>query len=193
MIAALQWLRDRAALNISHRRSPSVSNRTLLLIDVQRNMLLPPQPVPDAPAVGPRIAGILERARRSGAMVIHVRNNGRQGDPDAPGTTGWELIHEVAGHEAVVDKRTPDGFAGTELGSLLTDAHDVVIVGMQSECCVRETSLAALQRGLAVSLVRGAHATYGDGKRTAAEIAAATEDELAQAGARILDADDVTF
>jgi hypothetical protein len=46
---------------------------------------------------------------------------------------------------------------------------------------------------MAVSLVRGAHATYGDGKRTAAEISAATEDELAQAGARILDAGDITF
>jgi nicotinamidase-related amidase len=170
-----------------------MSNRTLLLIDVQRNMLLPPQPVPDAPTVGPKIAEILERARCSGAMVIHVRNNGGKDEPDAPGTTGWELIHDVARHEAVVDKRTPNGFAGTELGSLLEDARDVIIVGMQSEYCVRETSLAALQRGLAVLLVRGAHATYGDGKHTAAEIASATERELAQAGVRILDADDVTF
>ena len=170
-----------------------MSKRTLLLIDVQRNMLLPPQPVPDAPAVGLKIAQILERARRSGAMVVHVRNNGGKDDPDAPGTTGWELIHDVAGPETVVDKHTPNSFAGTELGSLLADVREVVIVGMQSEYCVRETSLAALQRGLAVSLVRGAHATYGHGKRTAAEIAAATEDELAQAGARILDAGDVTF
>ena len=53
-----------------------MSKRTLLLIDVQRNMLLPPQPVPDAPTVGPKIAQILERARRSDAMVVHVRNNG---------------------------------------------------------------------------------------------------------------------
>jgi nicotinamidase-related amidase len=170
-----------------------MGKRTLLLIDVQRNMLLPPQPVPDAATVGPKIAGILDRARRDGAMVIHVRNNGGEDDPDAPGTTGWELIHDVAGHEAVVDKHTPNGFAGTELGHLLVDASEVVIVGMQSEYCVRETSLAALQRSLAVSLVRGAHATYGDGKRSAAEISAATEDELAQAGARILDAGDVTF
>ena len=86
-----------------------MSKRTLLLIDVQRNMLLPPQPVPDAPTVGPKIAQILERARRSDAMVVHVRNNGGEDDPDAPGTTGWELIHDVAGHETVVDKRTPNG------------------------------------------------------------------------------------
>jgi nicotinamidase-related amidase len=170
-----------------------MSNTTLLLIDVQRNMLLPPEPVPDAPAVGGKIAKLLERARRSGARVIHVRNNGGADDPDAPGTTGWELIHNVAGNEAVVDKDVPDGFAGTELGSLLADARDVVVVGMQSEWCVRETSLAALQLGLAVVLARGAHATYDDGTRTAAEIAAAIEAELAEAGARILDADDVTF
>src|SRR5215475_1407054 len=145
-----------------------MSNRTLLLIDVQRNMLLAPHPVPDAPAVGPKIAEILDRARRSGATVIHVRNNGGTDDPDALGTTGWELVHDVAADEAVVDKHTPDGFADTELGSLLADACEVVIAGMQSEYCVRETSLAALRRGLFVLLVRGAHATYGDGQRTAA-------------------------
>lgn len=170
-----------------------MSNRALLLIDVQRNMLLPPQPVPDASAVGPKIAEILERARRAGAIVIQVRNNGGKDDPDAPGTTGWELIHDVAGHEAIVDKHTPDAFAGTELGNLLADAREVVIAGMQSEYCVRETSLAALQRGLAVLVARGAHATYGGRNRTAAEIAAAVEVELAQAGARILDADSITF
>ena len=85
------------------------------------------------------------------------------------------------------------GLAGTELGSLLADARDLVIVGMQSEYCVRETSLAALEQGFTVLLPRGAHATYGNRQRSAAQIAAAVEDELAQAGARILDADDVTF
>jgi nicotinamidase-related amidase len=169
------------------------NDRTLLLIDVQRNMLLPPQPVPDAPAVGAKIAEILHRARRADATVIHVRNNGGKDDPDAPGTTGWELIHHVTGHEAVIDKHMPDSFDGTELATLLADAREVVIVGMQSEYCVRETSLAALKRGLAVVLVRGAHATYGNAERTATEIATATEAELAQAGARILDAGDVAF
>lgn len=170
-----------------------MSNTTLLMIDVQRNMLLPPQPVPDAPAVGFKIARILEQARSSGAMVVHVRNNGGEDDPDAPGTTGWELVHDVTESEAVIDKSTPDSFAGTGLGSLLTDARALVIVGMQSEYCVRETSLAALGQGFTVLLPRGAHATYGDGKRSATEIAAAVEDELAHAGARILDPDDVTF
>jgi len=170
-----------------------MSHRTLLMIDVQRNMLLRPQPVPDARAVGSKIARILQQARSSGAMVVHVRNNGGKDDPDAPGTTGWELVHDAAGSEAVIDKRTPNSFAGTELGSLLADARDLVIVGMQSEYCVRETSLAALEQGFTVVLPRGAHATYGNRQRSAAQIAAAVEDELLQAGAQIIDADDVTF
>jgi nicotinamidase-related amidase len=166
----------------------AMSDRTLLLIDVQRNMLLPPEPVPGAAAVADRIAEILAQARGDGAMVIHVRNNGGPDDPDAPGTPGWELIHDVAGHEAIVDKDTPDGFAGTDLGDLLAGTPEVVVVGMQSQYCVRETSLAALRRGIGVLLVRGAHATYDEGTRTAAEISAAVEAELTQAGARIVDA-----
>jgi nicotinamidase-related amidase len=170
-----------------------MTTRTLLLIDVQRNMLLPPEPVPGAAAVADRIAGILERARDHGATVIHVRNNGGADDPDAPGSTGWELIHDVAGNEAIVDKDVPDSFAGTDLGDLLADDSEIVVVGMQSQYCVRETSLAALQRGLAVVLVRGAHATYDEGAQTAAEISAAIEAELVQAGARLVDPGDVTF
>jgi nicotinamidase-related amidase len=63
---------------------------------------------------------------------------------------------------------------------------------MQSEYCVRETSLAALGRGHAVTLVRGAHATY-DGDASAAATQERVEDELRGAGARIADPDESLF
>lgn len=170
-----------------------MSNKALLLIDVQRNMLFPPEPVPDAPTLHRAITRILEQARRSGSLVVHVRNNGDEDDPDAPGSPGWELVHEVRGDEAVVDKRTPDSFADTELDKLLTDISCAIIVGAQSEFCVRETSLAALQRGISVELVQQAHGTHAGVKRTSTEIATAIEEELSRAGARIIDIDDVTF
>jgi nicotinamidase-related amidase len=190
-----QWsdVQSRFAQVANWAPDAGMSTRTLLLIDVQRNMLLPPEPVPGAPAVADTIAAILDRARGRGAMVIHGRNNGGADDPDAPGSTGWELIHDVAEHEAIVDKDVPDSFAGTDLGDLLADTSEIVVVGMQSQYCVRETSLAALLRGLGVVLVRGAHATYDEGAQTGVEISAAIEAELVQAGARILDPDDVTF
>jgi nicotinamidase-related amidase len=164
----------------------------LLLVDVQRNMLLPPEPVPGAEAVGAAIEDVLARARSAGAVVVHVRNNGTDGDPDAPGTPGWELIHDVRDGEHVVDKRQPDAFSGTDLSSLLPAAAPVVVAGMQSDFCIRETSLAALRRGHQVTLVSGAHATY-DGEAPAATISERVERELDAAGASIVDRDGLSF
>ncbi|GAA3442630.1 isochorismatase family protein [Planomonospora venezuelensis] len=165
-------------------------NQVLLLIDVQRNMLLPPRPVPAAEAVSAAITALLERARAAGMPVIFVRNNGGEDDPDATGTPGWELVHEVRPGEFVVDKHTPDAFAGTGLAWLLPPTASVVVAGMQSEWCVRETSLAALGHGHAVILARGAHATYDDGG-PAADISRKVEEELAAAGVRVTEASDL--
>ncbi len=159
---------------------------TLLLIDVQQNMLAGAEPVPDATAVSATIAETLAKARAAGAPVVHIRNNGGAEDPDAPGTPGWELVHEVAPGEQVIDKFEPDAFAATALSDLLPPRTDLVVVGMQSEFCVRETSLSALRRGHRVSLVRGGHATY-DGQVPAAQTARDIERELNDAGVSIVD------
>jgi nicotinamidase-related amidase len=164
----------------------------LLMIDVQRNMLEPPSAVPDAADVGAAITGILEAARDAGATVIHVRNNGTDGDPDQPGTDGWQLIHPARDGEPVVDKTTPDSFAGTDLADFVPDGAPIVAIGMQSEYCVRATALASLARGHAVTVVSGAHATYDDGQ-PAADISRGVEDELRAAGATIASADGPLF
>ncbi|MFI6817186.1 isochorismatase family protein [Nonomuraea sp. NPDC050328] len=165
---------------------------TLLLIDVQRNMLLPPTPAPGATEVGAAIEDLLERARAAGARVVHVRNNGGELDPDRPGTDGWELVHPPLTGEPVVDKLVPDAFTGTKLGDLLAAGDQLVVAGFQSEWCVRETGLEALRRGHEVQLVSGAHGTYDDG-RPATEISAGVEQELAGAGAKIVQPGEVIF
>jgi len=164
----------------------------LLMIDVQRNMLDPPTPVANATVIGTAIAGVLESARDAGATVIHVRNNGTEGDPDQPGTDGWQLVHPARDGEPVVDKTTPDSFAGTGLAAFVPDGAPIVVIGMQSEYCVRATSLAALERRHPVTVVTGAHATYDDDK-PAADISKDVEDELRAAGATIGSVDDKLF
>lgn len=158
----------------------------LLLLDVQRNMLEPPEPVPGAREIGAVIADVLNRARSADAIVVHVRNNGDADDPDAPGSPGWQLVHAVLSGEHVVDKHQPDAFAETGLADLLPVAVDVIVVGMQSDYCVRGTSLSALRRGHVVRLVRGAHGTY-DGETAPQETAARVEAELRNAGVQIID------
>jgi nicotinamidase-related amidase len=164
----------------------------LLLVDVQNNMLRPPNPVPDADVVGPVIDALLARARAAGVPVVHVRNNGGAGDPDEPGTVGWTLAYPPADGEPVVDKWQPDAFTGTGIADLVPPSASLVVAGMQSDYCVRATVLAGLRRGHQVTLVRGGHATYPDG-RAATVIADDIEHELAQAGAAVLAPVDVEF
>jgi nicotinamidase-related amidase len=164
----------------------------LLLVDVQKNMLQSPAPVPAAASVATTIERLLEDARTAGAAIVHIRNNGGEGDPDAPGTTGWELVHDVRTGEFVVDKHEPNAFAGTVLAELFPPSSSVVVAGMQSEYCVRETSLGALERGHAVTLVHGAHATY-DSDVPAAVTQERVEGELQAAGARVAQPDEVLF
>ncbi|GLU45809.1 isochorismatase family protein [Nocardiopsis ansamitocini] len=164
----------------------------LLLIDVQRNMLQPPEPVPAAAEVAPVLADLLERARFAGAPVVHVRNNGGPDDPDETGTFGWELVCRPRTGELVVDKTEPDAFSGTPLAGLLPVGASVVIAGMQSEFCVRATARAAMRRGHPVTLVRGAHATYDDAA-PAHGISQDVEKELVHEGAALADLDEVRF
>lgn len=164
----------------------------LLLVDVQRDMLMPPEPVPDADRVGPVIADVLARARTAGATVVHIRNSGGPGDPDEPGTDGWQLVHEVAEGEHVVDKPDENAFEATNLADLVPAGARVIVVGMQSEYCVRSTALGALNRNHDVTLVQGAHATY-QYQRPAADISAEVEAELVKAGATIKPPADLDF
>ncbi|HEY6399007.1 MAG TPA: isochorismatase family protein [Solirubrobacteraceae bacterium] len=164
----------------------------LLLLDAQKNMLHPPAPVPDAQAVTAVIDRLLASARNAGALVIHVRNNGGPDDPDAPGASGWELAAEALDSEQIVDKHERNAFAGTHLAELLPPGGNLVLAGMQSEYCIRETALGAVELGYSVSLVRGAHATYDD-ELPAEEASRNVEQELEAAGVCVVDPATVTF
>jgi nicotinamidase-related amidase len=98
----------------------------------------------------------------------------------------------VRAGEPVVDKTTPDSFAGTDLANVVPDVAPIVVIGMQSDYCARATSLAALARSHPVTVVSGAHATYDD-DQPAVDISKDIEDQLRAAGATIGSVDDKLF
>jgi nicotinamidase-related amidase len=158
-------------------------NTALLVIDVQVNMFDPSHAVASADGLLAHVRSLVSRARTAGAPVVFVRNCGGPQDPDVKGTPGWELhpALQPAGGELVLDKTTCDTFASTPLGEEL-DARGVrrvVIAGLQSDYCIRETTLGALARGLEVTLVADAHSTYDNRQRSAAQITAAVNTEFA--------------
>ncbi|KAI0711835.1 Isochorismatase-like protein [Cerioporus squamosus] len=143
--------------------------RVLMVLDVQQNMLRdPPAGIP------------------AGAT------------PDETGTAGWELVNAPLPGEFVVDKRKNNAFVGTDLARIIPPTAEIIMVGMQSDFCIRATCSAALSRGNEVLLVRGAHATYDRVEyhnhgliTSAAEVEKEIEGELEEAGVIMLEMKDL--
>jgi len=158
------------------------SKTALLLIDVQVNMLHEPFPVEGSVLLLGRLRRLLDSAREAGAPVVFVRNTGGVGEPDEAGTPGWALhpALQPAEGDLVLDKSTTNTFASTGLAHELSarGITRLVIAGLQSEHCVRATTLGALELGYPVTLVLDGHSTYDGKDRKATAITAAVNEEL---------------
>jgi len=156
-------------------------------VDVQRNMLEGSGAIPAAAQITSELGQLLDSARACGAVVVHVQNDGTAGDPDEPGTPGWELFFPPTASEIVVRKDSQDAFeSNPDLAERLRalGVDRVVIGGMQSEYCILDTSRGASRAGFSVVLPSGAHATY-DGDESACEISAQIESTLEQDGVEV--------
>jgi nicotinamidase-related amidase len=143
----------------------------LILIDAQVNMFDPSFPVSSAELLLARLVTLVARSRAAHVPIVFVRNCGRTGDPDERETPGWNLhpSFQPAGDDLVLDKTTGDTFASTSLDDELKirGLTRLVIAGLQSEYCIRETVLGALARGFEVTLVTDGHSTYDGGGHSA--------------------------
>lgn len=140
-----------------------LTDSTLVMIDYQNTYTTGVmeldgwQPALDAAARLP------ERARREGAEVIHVVNDGGEGTPyDIRAEIG--RIHPSvapADGEPEVVKQAPDGFHGTDLGRLVDEAgrSDLVIAGFMTHMRAAFTAQGAFLRGNRPTVVADAGAT----------------------------------
>ncbi|WP_295125534.1 isochorismatase family protein [uncultured Leifsonia sp.] len=167
----------------------------LILVDVQRNMLEGQGAVVGAAGFRALLSGLLDAARDADAAIIHVKNDGRSGDPDEPGTDGWELEFTPLPGEPVVRKNAANTFeSNPALADVLRamGVDTVVVAGLQSELCVQATALGALERGFDVIVPAGAHTTYDDVEPAAVVVERVTL-ELIAAGVEVPELDEVSF
>lgn len=138
-------------------------SQALLVVDVQQAGVTGDRAVPGAAGLLERTADLIARARLSGALVVHLQNDGAPGSADEPHTPGWalHLPVEAGPAEVVIRKTKDDGFAGTSLGDLLTGAgvESLAMCGVMSEMCVQATARTALALDYRVVLPYDAHAT----------------------------------
>ncbi len=135
-----------------------------MIIDAQVNMFADDMHVYDADRLIETIRALAEKARGSGIPVIYVRNNGGKGDPDEPGTPGWEIHPALAPHpgEFVIEKAGPDAFEATDLHEILRLAgvECLVLTGMQTELCIDTICRRAVDLGYRVNVVEDGHSTF---------------------------------
>ncbi|MGI5395163.1 cysteine hydrolase family protein [Streptomyces sp. CA-251251] len=140
-----------------------LADSTLVLIDYQNTYTTGVMELDgwqDALDAGARL---LARARREGAKVVHVVNDGGEGTPyDVRAEIG--AIHPSVAPldgEPVVVKKAPNAFVGTDLDRHVDAAGhgDLVLAGFMTHMCVAFTAHGAFLRGNRPTVVADACAT----------------------------------
>ena len=132
-------------------------NTALLVIDVQSGVVA--QALERDVVVG-KIRGLVERARQEHVPVVWIQHSDEQ---TIRGSAEWQIVPELAPGEAepLVEKHYGDSFEDTTLESALSalGVGRLVVVGAQTDACVRSTLHGALARGYDAILVSDAHTT----------------------------------
>jgi acyl-CoA reductase-like NAD-dependent aldehyde dehydrogenase/nicotinamidase-related amidase len=141
--------------------------KALLVVDVQNDYLNNDNLVPSAEIVTEQIRVLLEDFRSRNLPIAHIRTAVVPGVADAMahrrksprcvlGTDGYEPpeILQAAKGELIAHKQHFRGFTDPALDVFLSEnsVDEVVIVGLYTHACIRETTLDAYERGLDVVL-----------------------------------------
>jgi nicotinamidase-related amidase len=136
---------------------PNRPNDALLVIDMQNGA------VADAvnrESVVANVQTLVGRARDKSVPVVWVQHCDQH---LVRGTEQWRLVRELSPNEGerVIEKSYGDAFEDTGLEGVLSDlaVGRLVVVGAQSDACVRSTLHGAFARGYDVTLVSDAHTT----------------------------------
>jgi nicotinamidase-related amidase len=136
----------------------------LLVIDHQQEYVAGKLPLHGIAAAVDAIARLQAAARKVGAPIVHVAQNGRPGsalfDPDGPMSHFIARVAPAA-DEATVIKSLPNAFAKTDLDARLklTGRTDLIVAGFMTHMCVSATTRAALDLGYRTTVVADATAT----------------------------------
>jgi nicotinamidase-related amidase len=132
-------------------------NTALLVVDVQNGVV---EAAHERDAVVANIGNLVDRARRERVPVVWVQHSDEQ---LSTGTDDWRIVPELtpSDAESLIEKNYGDSFENTTLETVLSDlgVGRLIIVGAQTDACIRSTLHGALVRGYDVSLVSDAHTT----------------------------------
>jgi nicotinamidase-related amidase len=132
-------------------------NTALLVIDVQNGVVAGTH---ERDAVVTNVGNLVEKARQEQVPVIWVQHSS---NGLAKGSDEWQIVPELSPAEAepLVEKSYADSFEDTTLETVLSSlgVGRLVVVGAQTDECIRSTLHGAVVRGYDATLVSDAHTT----------------------------------
>jgi nicotinamidase-related amidase len=132
-------------------------NTALLVVDVQNGVV---QGAHERDAVVANVGSLVEKARREQVPVVWVQHCDEQLARDSQ---DWQIVPELspADTEPLVEKHYGDSYEDTALETVLSElgVGRLVVVGAQTDACIRSTLHGALVRGYDAMLVSDAHTT----------------------------------
>src|SRR6266849_4000746 len=132
-------------------------NTALLVIDVQNGVVAGAH---QRDAVVGNVGSLVEKARRESVPVVWVQHSDEQ---LARGSDDWRIVPELIPNDAepLVEKNYGDSFEDTNLERVLSGlgVGRLIVVGAQTDACVRSTLHGAFVRGYDATLVSDAHTT----------------------------------
>jgi nicotinamidase-related amidase len=132
-------------------------NTALLVVDVQNGVV---EGNHDREAVVANVGSLVEKARREQVPIVWVQHSDENLER---GSDEWRIVPELAPDDAepLVEKSYGDSFEDTSLESVLSGlgVGRLVVVGAQTDACIRSTLHGAFVRGYDATLVSDAHTT----------------------------------
>lgn len=132
-------------------------NTALLVVDVQNGVVAQAHA---RDAVVANVAVLVEKARREEVPVVWVQHTDEQLPLES---NDWRIVPELVPDdaEALVAKNYGDSFEDTNLETVLKDlgVGRLIVVGAQTDQCIRSTLHGAFARGYDATLVSDAHTT----------------------------------
>ena len=129
----------------------------LVVIDVQNGVV---EGAYERDAVVANVGSLVDQARREQVPVVWVQHSDEQ---LARGSNDWQIVPELAPDHAepLVEKNYGDAFEDTTLETVLSglEVGRLVVVGAQTDACIRSTLHGAFARGYDATLVSDAHTT----------------------------------
>jgi nicotinamidase-related amidase len=132
-------------------------NTALLVVDVQNGVV---EAAHDRDAVVANVGALVKKARQQRIPVVWVQHSSEE---LARGSDNWRIVPELDPDESepLVEKSYGDSFEDTSLETVLSglEVGRLLVVGAETDACIRSTLHGALVRGYDATLVSDAHTT----------------------------------